>query len=53
MVRDYGLEVDSKTAPVQQLLFTLPLSKIIDKNDLFDLYLMRDKYLEQELEYDE
>lgn len=50
---DYGLEVDSKNSAGTTITLTLPLSKIIDKNDLFDLYLMRDKYLEQELEYDE
>lgn len=50
---DYGLEVDSKTGDGTTITLTLPLSKIIDKDDLFDLYLMRDKYLEQELEYDE
>lgn len=51
--KDYGLEVDSKTGDGTTITLTLPLSKIIDKDDLFDLYLMRDKYLEQELEYDE
>lgn len=51
--KDYGLEVDSKTGDGTTITLTLPLSKIIDKDDLFDLYLMHDKYLEQELEYDE